>query len=83
MVTTSQRRMAETGSVAMPTPEGPLVDSLIICQTKRERDIRSRPASQRWLLSAGVRERKVGRPNSAYNEKDEPIIVLSKNRTYG
>ena len=83
IVTTSQRRMAEPGSEAMPTPEGPLVDSLIICQTKRERAIRSRPASQRWLLSAGERERKVGSPNSAYNGEDEPVILLAKNRTYG
>ena len=74
--------MAEPGSMPMAAPEGPLVDSLIICQMKRERDIRSRPASQRWLLSAGERERKVGSPNSAYNgEISQSYYLPRKERT--
>jgi hypothetical protein len=82
IVTMIHSRMAEPGSVARATPEGPAVDSLIVCHMKRTRATRSRLASHRWLLSAGERDRKVGSPNSAYNGKFEPVIFRAKKRTH-
>lgn len=64
MVKANQSLTAEPGSLASLKSAGPPMVSLMACQTNTPSAKRSNDASQIWLLSAGERERKLGRPNS-------------------
>lgn len=71
-----QSLTAEAGSDTTPKPEGPPEYSTKACQTNMRRATMSREASQTWLLSAGERVLKLGRPNSDCQSGSCQYVIL-------
>lgn len=77
IVMTTHNLTAEAGSLAVSKSCGPPIDSLMACQINNARASKSKHESQMWLLSAGDKERKFGRPNSDCRNFVESCVSLT------